>query len=70
MDPYRRTLDSLLEGFEIIAPDWTYLYVNSAAARHGRKTPAELIGRRIWEAYPGIKDTPLFAVPEECMRAR
>jgi signal transduction histidine kinase len=68
--PLRSTLDHLLEGFQIIAPDWTYRYVNPAAARHGRRTPDELHGRKMWDVYPGIQDTPLFAVLSRCMRER
>ena len=68
--PFRSTLDHLLEGFQIIAHDWTYLYVNPAAARHGRRSPEELHGRKMWEAYPGIQDTPLFVVLSRCMRER
>jgi PAS domain S-box-containing protein len=67
---YRGTLDSLLEGFQIIAHDWTYLYVNPAAAKHGQRSPEELQGRRMWEAYPGIEETPLFATLQQCMRER
>jgi PAS domain S-box-containing protein len=67
---YRSTLDSLLEGFQIIGHDWAYLYVNPAAARHGRQSPQELQGRKIWEAYPGIEETPLFAVLKRCMTDR
>lgn len=67
---YRSTLDSLLEGFQILAPDWRYLYVNPAAARHGRRTPEELIGVRIMDAYPGIEQTALFAVMTRCMTDR
>lgn len=67
---YRRTLDSLLEGFQILGFDWTYLYVNAAAAAHGRRSPDELEGRKIWEAYPGIENTPLFATLKTCMDER
>lgn len=67
---YRSTLDSLLEGFQILAFDWTYLYVNPAAARHGRRTPQELVGLRIMDAYPGIETTPLFEVMSRCMTDR
>lgn len=69
-DPLRRTLDHLLEGFQIVSDDWTYIYVNPAAARHGRRTPEELHGRKMWEAYPGLQETPLFAVLSRCMRDR
>jgi len=68
--PLRSTLDHLLEGFQVIGHDWTYLYVNPAAARHGRRTPDDLHGRKMWEAYPGIQDSPLFAVLSRSMRER
>jgi PAS domain S-box-containing protein len=67
---YRRTLDNLLEGFQIIGFDWTYLYINPAAAEHGRRAPRDLEGRKIWDAYPGIKETPIFATLKTCMDER
>ena len=63
----RETLDHLLEGFQIVGRDWTYLYVNPAAARHGRRRPEELHGRAMWEVYPGIDETPIFDVLRRCM---
>ena len=69
-DPVRTALDSLTEGFQIIGPDWRYVYVNPAAARHGRRDASELIGRPIVEVYPGIEGTPLFDVLQECMERR
>ncbi len=67
---YRGTLDSLLEGFQIIGRDWTYLYVNPAAALHGQRTVAGLQGRTMQAAYPGIEETPLFAELQRCMAER
>ena len=67
-DRLRRTLDNLLEGFQIIGPDWTYLYVNPAAARQGRSEPGDLVGRKMYEAYPGIERTPLFETMGRCLR--
>jgi PAS domain-containing protein len=69
-DPVRIALDCLAEGFQIIGPDWRYVYVNPAAARHGRRQASELIGKPIIEAYPGIEGTPLFDVMQECMERR
>ena len=68
--PLRRALDSLREGFQIIGPDWKYIYVNPAAARHGRRPPHELVGRTMEEAYPGITTTPLFERLHRCMHDR
>jgi len=69
-DPLRVALDYLEEGFQIIGPDWRYVYVNPAAARHGRREASELIGTPLIEAYPGIEGTPLFDVMQECMEQR
>ena len=69
-DPVRTALDALAEGFQIIGPDWRYVYVNPAAARHGRREASALIGKSIIEAYPGIEGTPLFDIMQECMERR
>jgi PAS domain S-box-containing protein len=69
-DPLRRALDCLEEGFQIIGYDWHYIYVNPAAARHGRRPAEELVGHSIFEEYPGIDGTPMFASLRRCMEDR
>ena len=69
-DIARGVLDSLPEGCQVIGFDWSYLYVNEAAARHGRSTRESLVGRTMMECYPGIDDTPLFEVLRRCMAER
>ncbi len=46
------------------------MYVNPAAAKHGRRQAAALIGTAMMDAYPGIDRTPLFAVLRTCMEKR
>jgi PAS domain S-box-containing protein len=58
------------EGLQILGPDWHYLYVNEALARHGRKAREELLGRTMLECYPGIEDTAVFAVMKSCLEER
>jgi len=67
---YRHTLDSMLEGCQVISPEWRYVYVNSAAARQGRRHALELLGATVMEAYPGIEDTELFRSMRLCMDQR
>ncbi len=67
---YRHTLDGMLEGCQIIGPDWRYRYVNAAAAGHARQSREALIGRTMMEAFPGIETTPLFAQLRQSMRDR
>ncbi|HEM62283.1 MAG TPA: GAF domain-containing protein, partial [Chloroflexi bacterium] len=66
----RETLDDMLEGCQIIGFDWRYLYVNDAAASHGRTTKDELLDRTMMEAYPGIEETEMFAALRRCMEER
>jgi len=66
-----RTLNALFMGFQIIGFDWTYLYVNPAAAGHGRTSPEALIGRSMLEVYPGIdQQEPLISVLRRAMTDR
>jgi PAS domain S-box-containing protein len=67
---YRRTIDNMIEGLQIIGADWRYLYINDSAAGHGRRTRNELLGHRIMEIYPGIETTEMFAALRTCMEQR
>ncbi len=58
---YRSALDGLLEGCQIIDFEFRYIYVNAAAAAHGRTVPEALIGRKMVDVYPGIEATAVFA---------
>jgi two-component system, cell cycle sensor histidine kinase and response regulator CckA len=66
----RTALDFLREGIQVLSPEWRYLYVNEAVARHGKKPREELLGRTMLECYPGIEQTHVFSVLEDCMRRR
>ena len=66
----RVSLDRLLEGCQIIGPDYRYVYLNEVAARHARVDVAALIGRTMMEVYPGIESTPMFGALRACMERR
>jgi PAS domain S-box-containing protein len=67
---HRAALDNMMEGCQIISSDWHYIYLNDAAAGHGRISKEKLLGRTMMEAYPGIEDTEMFARLRECMEKR
>lgn len=67
---FRSALDSMMEGCQIISPDWRYVYVNDAAARHGRRSREELLGHTMMEIYPGIDDTGMFVQLRTSMEKR
>ena len=63
---YRRTLDNMMEGCQIIDRDWRYIYINDAAAIHGNLKKEELLGHTMMEVYPGIENTRMFEVLRIC----
>ncbi len=65
-----KLLDALQEGFQVVSPDWRYVYVNDTVCRQGRKTRDELRGRTMMECFPGIDQAPFFAVLRQCMADR
>ncbi len=67
---FRNTLDSMLEGAQLIGFDWRYIYVNDSFARHGKYAKEELIGFTVMEKYPGIEETEIFKVYQRCFNER
>ena len=47
-----RILESITDGFASFDQQWHYTYVNQEAARLVHRTPAELIGKNVWEEFP------------------
>jgi PAS domain S-box-containing protein len=66
----RVSVDSLLEGVQVIDRHWRYLYVNAAACQHGGRSEAELVGRTVTACYPGIEQTDVFRMFERVMSTR
>lgn len=66
----RSTLYNMIEGCQIISPDYKYLFLNKAALESSRKTSEELLGNTMMECYPGIEKTEMFAKLKRCMELR
>ena len=67
---YRKTLESMVEGCQIIDYDWRYLFINDAAAYQSRRNKEELLGRTMMACLPGIEETELFSELQLCMEKR
>jgi PAS domain S-box-containing protein len=67
---YRKTLDSMIEGVQIIGFDWKYKYLNDAAVKQSRHNKEELLGHTLKEKYPGIEQTELYRQIEKCFKER
>jgi PAS domain S-box-containing protein len=64
------SLESMIEGCQIIDYDWRYVYLNEAAATQGRKKKEELLGYTMMQVYPGIDRTEMFNNLRNCMTNR
>ncbi len=69
-DRFPQALDTLMEGCQIVDRNWRYIYVNEAAAKHGRRQRSDLLGHTMMECYPGIEKTKLFSLLQDCMNRR
>nr|WP_054858519.1 PAS domain-containing protein [Methanobacterium formicicum] len=64
-EKYQNALDNMMEGCQIISPDWRYIYVNDAALHHAQLEREALIGHTMMEVYPGIDETEMFWMLEK-----
>jgi PAS domain S-box-containing protein len=67
---YRQTLDSILEGCQILSFEWRYLYLNDIVCGQAQRPKAEMLGRTFPECWPGIEATELFSAMRRCMENR
>jgi PAS domain S-box-containing protein len=65
-----QTFDHMLEGIQIHDFNWRYIYVNNALISYSQYSKEELLGYTLMEKYPGIENTALFNVLEQCMIKR
>ena len=55
----RTILDGIGEGFYAVDCDWRILLFNGEASRHFRIAADDVLGRVLWEAFPGSRETGL-----------
>lgn len=50
-------LENMTDGFMAVDQDWTIRYVNAAAEIDNNRKRETLLGRNLWEAFPGLAGT-------------
>jgi PAS domain S-box-containing protein len=63
-------LDGIGEGFYAVDRDWRIILFNEEAARHFRCAPQDMLGRGLWDALPGARETGLGRLFHEVMASR
>jgi PAS domain S-box-containing protein len=67
---YRRTLDQMLEGCQILDAGWRYTYINAAGAVQCRRPVEDMIGRRLMDVFPEAYGSELFVAYGQTMQDR
>ena len=49
----RAILESITDGFFALDSDWRFTYINAAGERFLDRTSGDLIGKSLWEEFPG-----------------
>jgi len=52
-------LNGIGDGFYAVDCDWRILLFNSEASRHFRVAADEVLGRVLWDVFPGARETGL-----------
>ncbi len=63
-------LDGIGEGFYALDCDFRFLLFNSEASRHFRLTADDVLGRVLWEVFPGSRETGLGRLYLRTMTSR
>jgi PAS domain S-box-containing protein len=66
----QQTLDDMGIGCIILDFDYSYIFVNKAAATQAFQTPDCLIGKKMREMYPGVEKSQVFAKYRQAMEER
>lgn len=63
----RQVLERITDCFVAVDRDWRFTYVNAAAEQLMHRCREDLLGESLWEAFPRIVDTPLYALYQRAM---
>ena len=66
----RTILESITDGFFALDRDWRITYINAAGERFLGRTPGELIGKLLWEEFPGTVSSEFERVYRRVVTSR
>jgi PAS domain S-box-containing protein len=67
---YRFLIENMREGIQVIGYDWKYHFVNNSLVKQSKYSSEQLLGKTMMEVYPGIENTEMFKMLEDCMKER
>nr|WP_242027009.1 ATP-binding protein [Leptolyngbya sp. FACHB-17] len=66
----RKILESIAEAFFALDENWRFTHVNRSAEILLDRTPGDLLGKHLWEEYPGLRGNELAQPYWSAMRDR
>ncbi|NEQ32609.1 MAG: arginine--tRNA ligase, partial [Leptolyngbya sp. SIO4C5] len=66
----RDILESITDAFFALDDNWRFTYVNQTAHRLFNRTPGDLIGKDLWEEFPGLQGSEFEQMHRRVMRDR
>lgn len=66
----RTILDSISDGFVALDAEWRFTYINQVAEQIIGRIAPDLIGKTIWEEFPGISSSEFGRIYQETMQNR
>lgn len=67
---YRQTLDTMMEGVQIIGFDGRIIYVNDKLASQARYSKEQMFGHTLTELYPGVEQSQIYQSYQRCLDDR
>ncbi len=64
---FRSTLDSMMEGCQIIDHHWRYEYINDAAQKHNKRPREEMLAKKFTDVWPETEQTVVFEAVRNCL---
>lgn len=63
-----QTLESITDAFCIVDQDWRFTYANRRAKQLLRRPQEELLGKKVWEEFPGAAQRSFFPQFQKSLR--
>ncbi|HET7480885.1 MAG TPA: PAS domain S-box protein [Rubrobacteraceae bacterium] len=60
-------LESVPDAFYALDREWRFTYLNEHAARDLKRSREELLGKNVWEEFPGIVNSPFYQEYREAL---
>lgn len=68
---FRLLLENIKEGVQIISHNWKFLFVNkSAMKQHNLQDEKKILGLKVTQLYPAIRNTSIFNELQTCMQQK